>query len=247
MRIFLENSGLLRRSTMPVTLDTKKSEIRISGVIGDPEWGMVGAEDVIAALKKLSGKRAKVHINTPGGDVDEGIAMFNAMTQHEGGVDTIVESLAASMGSYLMLAGQNRTIYRNSMVMVHNPMTIAWGNSIELRKTADVLDKYLERMLPDYSSKTGNAVDDLRAMLDAETWFVGQEIIDKGFATSMIDGDGEETSMQGLKRIAAKSIAAGHAPRALFEKRTRAISQSIDTRPKLTAAKVALMQLQAEQ
>lgn len=231
---------------MPVTYDVKKAEIRIAGVIGDPEWGMVGAEDVISALGKLSGKRAKVHINTPGGDVDEGIAMFNAMMQHEGGVDTIVESLAASMGSYLMLAGKTRTIYRNSMVMVHNPMTIAWGNSIELRKTADVLDKYLERMLPDYSVKTGIAVDELRTMLDAETWMVGQEIIDKGFATAMIDSDGEDAPVKGLKMIAAKSIAAGHAPKALFEKRTKAISQSIDPRPRLTAAKVALMQLQAE-
>ena len=231
---------------MPVTYDIKKAEIRIAGVIGDPEWGMIGAEDVVAALGKLSGKRATVHINTPGGDVDEGIAMFNAMTQHEGGVDTVVESLAASMGSYLMLAGKTRTIYRNSMVMVHNPLTIAWGNSIELRKTADVLDKYLERMLPDYASKTGKAVDDLRVMLDAETWLVGQEIIDNGFATAMIDSDGEEAPVKGLKMIAAKSIASGNAPKALFEKRIAAISKSIDSRPRLTAAKVALMQLQAE-
>lgn len=227
--------------------DIKKAEIYIYDVIGDPEWGMIGAIQVVDALKKMDGKRVTVRINTPGGSVDEGIPMFNAMARHNGGVDTIVDGLAASMGSYLMLAGIERTIAKNAMVMVHNPMTIAWGNAIELRKTADVLDKYRERMLPDYAEKTGKPVDDLIPLLDAETWFVGQEIIDNGFATSMTDDDGKEPVMRGIKTIAAKSFAAGNAPKALFEKRAKAIQQSIDPRPKLTAAKVALMQLQAEE
>lgn len=224
--------------------DTKKSEIYIYDVIGDPEWGMIGAMQVIEALAKMEGKRVKARINTPGGSVDEGVAMFNAMKRHNGGVDTIVDGIAASMGSYLMLAGVTRTIARNALVMIHNPMTISFGNAMELRKDADMLDKYLERMLPEYAEKTGKTVDELKPLLDAETWFVGQEIIDHGFAEQMEDSDGEDPMMKGLKTIAAKSIAAGHAPKALFEKRARAVQQSIDLRPKLTAAKVALMQLQ---
>ena len=141
--------------------DTKKAEIYIYDAIGNPEWGMIGAMQVVEALKKMEGKRVTVRINTPGGDVDEGIPMFNAMQRHPGGVNTVVDGIAASMGSYLMLAGENRTISRNAMVMVHNPMSIALGNSSELRKTADILDKYLERMLPDYSAKTGKTVDQL--------------------------------------------------------------------------------------
>lgn len=227
--------------------DVKKSEIYIYDIIGDPEWGMIGAIQVVDALKKMEGKKVTVRINTPGGSVDEGIPMFNAMARHEGGVDTVVDGLAASMGSYLMLAGVNRRISRNAMVMVHNPMTIAWGNAIELRKTADVLDKYRERMLPDYAAKTGKTVEDLIPLLDAETWFVGQEIIDNGFAMAMDDRDADEPKTKGLKMIAAKSIAAGLAPKSLFEKREKAIQQSIDPRPKLTAAKVALMQLQASE
>jgi hypothetical protein len=132
------------------------------------------------------------------------------------------------------------------MVMIHNPMTIAWGNAIEMRQTADMLDKYLERMLPEYTAKTGKTVDQLKPLLDAETWFVGQEIIDNGFALSMDDREADDATMRGLKTIAAKSIAAGLAPKALFEKRMKAVQQSIDPRPKLTAAKVALMQLQSE-
>ena len=141
--------------------DLKKSEIYIYDVIGDPEWGMVGAMQVIEALKKMEGKRVTVRINTPGGSVDEGVAMFNALKRHDGGINTVVDGIAASMGSYLMLAGDKRTVSKNSMVMIHNPMTIAWGNAIEMRKTADMLDKYLERMLPDYSAATGKTVDEL--------------------------------------------------------------------------------------
>ena len=227
--------------------DVKKSEIYIYDVIGDPEWGMVGALQVVDALKKMDGKRVTVRINTPGGSVDEGIAMYNAMLRHPGGVNTIVDGIAASMGSYLMLAGESRTISKNSMVMIHNPMTIALGNAIELRKTADILDKYLERMLPDYAAKTGKTESELRPLLDAETWYVGQEIIDNGFAMSMDDSDGIDPEMRGLKTIAAKSIAAGLAPKALFEKRVKAISKAIDPHPRLTEARVALMQLQAEE
>jgi ATP-dependent Clp protease, protease subunit len=227
--------------------DLKKSEIYIYDVIGDPEWGMVGAMQVIDALKQMEGKRATVRINTPGGSVDEGIAIYNALTRHPGGVDTVVDGIAASMGSYLMLAGESRTISKNSMVMIHNPMTIAWGNAIELRKTADILDKYLERMLPDYAAKTGKTESELRPLLDAETWFVGQEIIDNGFAMSMDDSDGKDPMMRGLKTIAAKSIAAGSAPKSLFQKRISAISKAIDAHPKLTAARVALMQLQSDE
>jgi ATP-dependent Clp protease protease subunit len=227
--------------------DLKKSEIYIYDAIGDPEWGMIGAMQVIDALKKMEGKRVTVRINTPGGSVDEGIPMFNAMKRHQGGVNTVVDGIAASMGSYLMLAGENRTIARNAMVMIHNPMSLAIGNANDLRKTADVLDKYLERMLPDYSASTGKTVDELKPLLDAETWYVGQEIIDHGFALAMDDRDADEPTTKGLKMIAAKSIAAGMAPKALFEKRIAAVSKSIDPHPKLTAAKIASMQLQAEE
>lgn len=231
---------------MSFAYDVKKSEIYIYDAIGDPEWGMIGAMQVVDALKKMEGKRVTVRINTPGGSVDEGIPMFNAMKRHEGGVNTVVDGIAASMGSYLMLAGISRTVSKNAMVMIHNPMSIAMGNANELRKTADVLDKYLERMLPDYAAATGKTVDELRPLLDAETWFVGQEIIDNGFAVSMDDSEGLEPATKGLKMFAAKSIAAGVAPKALFEKRVAAISKSIDPRPRLTAAKVALMQMQEE-
>lgn len=226
--------------------DTKKLEIYIYDVIGSEDWGYISAMQVIDALKQMEGKRVTVRINTPGGSVNEGAAIFNAMKRHDGGVNTSVDSLAASMGSYLMLAGIERSIAKNSKVMIHNPWSFTMGDANQFRKDADILDKYRDSMLPDYSEVTGKTIDDLKALLDAETWYVGQEIIDNGFAHRMEDREADEPTTRGLKTIAAKSIAAGHAPKSLFEKRMRAVQQSIDPRPKLTAAKVALMQLQAE-
>ena len=230
---------------MPFSYDVKKSEIYIYDVIGDPEWGMIGAMQVVDALKKMEGKRVVVRLNTPGGNCSEAAAMFNAMTRHPGGVNTIVDSLAASAGSYLLLAGIERTVSKNSMVMIHNPWSIAMGDANQFRKDADVLDKFRDSLLPDYSAKTGKTVDELKTLLDAETWYVGQEIIDHGFALTMEDREAAEPMTKGLKMIASKSIAAHHAPKALFEKRAAALGKSIDPHPKLTAAKVAAMQLEA--
>lgn len=231
---------------MSFSFDVKKSEMYIYDAIGDPEWGMIGAGQVMDALKKMEGKRVKVHINSPGGSVNEGVAMFNALKRHPGGVDTIVDGVAASMGSYLMLAGINRTATKNAMVMIHNPWSISMGDAHQFRKEADILDKYMERMLPDYSEVTGKSVEELKPLLDAETWFVGKEIVDNGFAHALDDADSVDAATKGIRSIAAKSIAAGLAPKALFEKRMAAISKSIDPTPRLTAAKVALMQLQEQ-
>lgn len=222
-----------------------KKEIYLYGVIGDPDWEMIGAQQVVDALGQMEGSRVTVRLNTPGGSIDEGIPIYNAMKRHPGGVKTIVDGIAASMGSYIMLAGVERTVAKNAMVMLHNPASIAWGNASEFRKIADVLDKYRERMLPDYAEATGKAQEELIELLDAETWYVGQEILDNGFAQRMEDDEAEEPVLRGIKSIAAKSIAAGTAPTSLFEKKAKAISRSIDERPRLTAAKVAILQMQA--
>jgi hypothetical protein len=79
--------------------------------------------------------------------------------------------------------------------------------------------------------------------LDAETWYVGQEIVDNGFAMSLDEFDSEAPTMRAMKTIAAKSIAEGRAPKALFEKRDKAVKDSVDPHPRLTAAKIALLEI----
>lgn len=206
-------------------LDT--NEMRIYDEIG-PEWfGLIGADTVINALSKMDGKHVTVRLNTPGGSVDEGIAIYNALKRHNGGVTTVVDSLAASMGSYIMQAGERRIVASNAMVMIHDPWTIAFGNSAELRKTADVLDKYRQRMIPDYAGMSGKTEDDIIAIMAEETWYAGSEIVDAGFADEVeqVDKYVEPAALAALRHIAAKT------PASLFEMRDKAKAAADELRP----------------
>jgi ATP-dependent Clp protease protease subunit len=158
---------------------TYGTEIHLNGVIGDD----ARSEEVISALASLSGKRVKVYINSIGGSVSDGIEIYSALTRHRAGVDTIVNSLAASIASVVMLAGQNRTIGADALVMIHNPWTIAAGDSSRMRKNADVLDKHGETMVNIYARTMKASVAEIKAMMAQETWLNADEALELGLAT----------------------------------------------------------------
>ena len=91
------------------SFDAELGEMRIYDEIGPAWWGLIDADTVIDALAKIEGKHATVRLNAPGGSVDEGIAIYNALKRYKGGVDTVVDSVAASAASVIALAGQSRT------------------------------------------------------------------------------------------------------------------------------------------
>lgn len=186
------------------SFDTDTNEIFIYDEIGPAYWGLIDADMVINALKQMSG-RVTVRLNTPGGSVDEGISIYNALKRHKGGVTTVVDSLAASMGSYIMQAGEKRIVASNAMVMLHKPWTIAMGNSTDLRMTADVLDKYMERQMPDFASKSGRTVEEIAAILEAETWYTAQEAVEAGFADEVSDESDVEPNALGLSKVSSKA------------------------------------------
>lgn len=185
--------------------DVDAAEILIYDEIGPSYWGLVGADEVSEALTQMSGKHVTVRLNSPGGSVDEGVAIYNAMRRHAGGLTVVVDGLAASMASYLLQAGEERVVSSNSMVMVHDPWTIAIGNAEQLRKGADVLDKYRDRLVPDYANRSGRSQDEVRAMMSEETWMAGEEIVAAGFADRIEDGaDIAPTGLAFLGKIASK-------------------------------------------
>ncbi len=217
--------------------DAAKGEILIYDVIGDDDWGYVGAGQVREAMKAIGDKKITVRINSPGGSVDEGTAIFNMLKNHPAGVVTIIDSLAASMASCLFMVGDERLIYRNSKAMVHNPAAVAWGDEHALRATADVLTKYKSTIVDLMVSITGKTAEVISADLDAETWLVGQEIIDYGLATGFVD-EGESTVeavVRELNKIAAKSRKENRLPAGLGQS-----SQSKPTTPLRDAAIAAL-------
>lgn len=191
--------------------DLDTSEISIYDEIGPAWWGLIDAQTVSTALDQMKGKHVTVRLNTPGGSVDEGIAIYNALTRHKGGVTTVVDSLAASMGSYLLQAGDERIVAANAMVMIHDPWSIAVGNSSEMRKTADVLDKYALRMIPHYAQRSGKTDDEILQIMSEESWYAGKEAVEAGFADSVAESaQARDVSpmIAGLHRLCNKMPAA---------------------------------------
>jgi len=167
--------------------DYETGEIFLYDAIGDPWWGMIGAENVIGDLAKMAGKRVTMRIASPGGSVDEGRLIYNALKRYQGGVDVVVDSSAYSIASYIAMAGERVVMAKNAMLMIHNPWTIAMGDAAELRKTADVLDKYRDSIVDAYTDKSDKDRKKMLAILDAETWYTAQEAVDEGFATEIGD------------------------------------------------------------
>lgn len=171
------------------SVNLEDKSISIHDEIGPAWWGLIDASMVQEGLDQMKGQHVTIRLNTPGGSVDEGINIFNALKRHKGGVTVIVDSLAASMGSYLLQAGEQRIVMSNSMVMIHDPWTITMGNATQLRKDADVLEKYALRMIPDYAARSGKSDDEILSIMADESWYAGQEIIDAGFADVMQSHD----------------------------------------------------------
>jgi ATP-dependent Clp protease protease subunit len=167
--------------------DHETGEIFLYDGIGDAYWGMIDAATVMADLSKLSGRRVTLRISSPGGSVDEGRLIYNALKRHQGGVDVVVDSSAYSIASYIAMAGDRVVMAKNAMMMIHNPWTMAFGDANELRKMADVLDKYRDSIVDAYTDKSEKDKKAVMAILDAETWYTAQEAVDAGFATEVGD------------------------------------------------------------
>lgn len=166
-----------------LNVNAKTGEIFLYGVVGGGMFadGFTDS-DVGAALKDLGKKRATIRINSPGGSADMGIAIYNVLKEHTHGVDTVVDSLAASAASVIALAGENRRSAIGSRWMLHQALTLDVGNADQLRKTATTLDKYDESLVEIYSQYLP-AGTDIMAILKAETWYTTEEAIAAGLAT----------------------------------------------------------------
>lgn len=124
-----------------------------------------------------------LYINSPGGSVFEGVAIYNILKRHKAKINVHVDALAASIASVIVMAGDTITMPSNSMMMIHNPWMITWGNAAELRKAADDLDRIGTSMRQTYLDRAGDKLteDKLIEMLDAETWLSAKECQEYGF------------------------------------------------------------------
>lgn len=147
-------------------------------------WGISAAE-VAQFLQSNKDQDVEIRINSPGGSVTEGIAIYNLFKNHNGSVNIVVDSLCASIATIIALGGDNITMNLGSMFMVHNPWMMTFGDSDDLRKEANVLDAMKEQLINIYMTKFTGTRDELISMMDEETWLSDTESMKFGFVDSI--------------------------------------------------------------
>ncbi|MDF3830240.1 Clp protease ClpP [Pseudocitrobacter sp. 2023EL-00150] len=163
-------------------------------------WG-VTAKQFVSDLKALGDvTHINLHINSPGGDVFDGIAIFNALKHHGAAITVHIDGLAASMASVIAMVGNPVIMPENTMMMIHKPWGFAGGDANDMRDYAELLDKVESVLIPAYAQKTGKTTDEIAAMLEDETWMDGTECVALGFA------DQVTPSLQAMACIHSKRI-----------------------------------------
>lgn len=166
----------------------RAAEIYIYGNIGDrwDENGVVAA-DLVRELAALEVDTITLRINSYGGSVPDGLAIYNALKRHKAAVDVQVDGVAISCAGYIAMAGDTITMAENAMLMIHAPWGVAVGNSADLREQADMLDKYAAAMSTSYASKSGKSQDDCMALLTdgKDHWFTAAEAQAEGFCDTV--------------------------------------------------------------
>jgi len=166
-----------------------RAEIYLYGVIGGDWFGDgVTAKQFADDLKALgSVKTIDLRINSEGGSVFDGKAMYSLLVEHKAKVITHIDGLAASAASFIAMAGDEIEIAEGGFVMIHNAWLFAMGDARELRRTADLLDTVNKTILDVYVGRTKGDAAAIARMMDAETWMTSAEAVANGFADRMVD------------------------------------------------------------
>jgi len=165
-----------------------EAEIFIYGDIGESWWAeTVSAAQFVKDLAALTAQAITIRINSYGGSVPDGVAIYNAIKRHAATVTTVVDGVAMSIASLIAMAGDKVEMAENAIFMVHAPWTYAEGNSAKLRDTADMLDQYSAALSTSYAAKTGQPVADMLALLTDGTdhYYTAQEALAMGFVDAV--------------------------------------------------------------
>jgi len=176
--------------------DLNSGEILIYDQIGQDFWfegvsakGFIEELDALGPMNKLD-----VRINSPGGSIDEGIAIYNALNRHKARIVTHVDGIAASIASVIAMAGDEIQIADNALMMIHPASGGCFGCAEDMEKVAEILRKDNQRIAEIYATRTGKAVADWEAAMSEETWYNAKEALAAGLATSITPGKSPENT-----------------------------------------------------
>ena len=178
-------------------LDDGSTDIMLYDEIG--YWGIT-AKEFIAELGAISSSSVRVRISSPGGDVFDGLAIYNALKQHPAEITCVVEGLAASAASFIALAGSRCIMSENALMMAHCAWGMSIGNKADMLETATILEKIDAQLAGIYAAKAGKTPAECLAMMEGEgkndgTWFTAAEAKDYGLVDEV--SNSSETTEQG--------------------------------------------------
>ncbi len=192
------------------SLESKKDKAVVS-IYGDITSYPFDERDVSAfnlskELEKVTAKTIEVYINSYGGEVAEGLAIYNALKRHKAKVKTYVDGFACSIASVIAMAGDERYMYPTSLLMIHNAWTCASGNSADLRKVADDLDIMTSSSIKAYKEHVNISEKEIKELLDNETWLTADEALEKGFITKIAADTKNNKSNQSARKAVYKML-----------------------------------------
>lgn len=166
--------------------DGQTSKLTIYGDIGESWWGdSISARDVERELKNVTASKIDVHINSYGGDVFDGIAIYNQLKNHSAEVNIYVDGVAASAASLIAMAGNNITMNTGSMLMIHEGSTFAYGSKTDIRKTLNALEGIDKSIADIYMTRYAGEREEIDTMIVNETWFTSGEAVEAGLADAI--------------------------------------------------------------
>ena len=183
--------------------DGTTADLDIYGDISSCWWDddAMSAPKLSKQLDELGDvSQINVHINSYGGEVAEGLAIYSALRRHKARVRTTCDGFACSIASVIFMAGDERLMSDASLLMIHNAWTSAWGvNAADLRKLADDMDTITSASKSAYMARVSITEDELTELMDAETWISPADAVDMGFATEIETFEGGDKASQGAR------------------------------------------------
>lgn len=204
------------------------NSISVFDVIGQDYWGEgVTAKRIAGALRAMNGADVTVNINSPGGDMFEGLAIYNLLREYEGSVTVKVLGIAASAASIIAMAGDDIQIGRGAFLMIHNCWVYAMGNRHDFAELAQSLEPFDTAMADIYAARSGLDIAAVQKLMDAESYIGGSDAVAKGLADSLLSADavsdGDESPAAALRKLDAL-LAKTNTPRSERRKLIKALS-----------------------
>ena len=204
------------------------NSISIFDVVGRDYWDEgVTAKLISGALRSMNGADVTVNINSPGGDMFEGLAIYNLLREYQGKVTVKVLGIAASAASIIAMAGDDIQIGRGAFLMIHNCWVVATGNRHDFAELSTSLEPFDTAMADIYSARSGLDIATVQQLMDAESYIGGSDAVEKGLADSLLSADavsdGDDSPSAALRKLDAL-LAKTNTPRSERRKLIKALT-----------------------